>query len=294
MESYDRVRSRVWRGVVREWRLHVATVFTSAVAFVCLAASLLVVTNVSGLRDKYDRVENLTTYMRAGTPTADVARIRDALAATPGVSEARAMRAEEVATRFRSDADNASLKNLPDEVFTPVIEVVLSKDISEDRAQAIIAQMRALSQVEEVETYEGWTRRIASILGAAMAASGVLALIVCAAVFAVIGATVRLVLSRRQAEIRVLELVGATRSYVRRPFVVEGSAHGALGAALALLVVGCIFQLYRSRVDLDVREFWGVGLQFLPLALCVGLVAGGAALGAAAARFGLRQTSVRG
>ncbi len=293
MESYDRVRSRVWRGVMREWRLHIATIFTSAVAFVCLTASLLVVTNVAGLKDKYDRVENLTLYLRGGTEQAEVLRVREVLAVTPGVVTARSQRADEVAANFRGSADNAELKELPDEVFTPVIEVVLERDISHERAATIVAQLRALPQVEELETYEGWTARIASILGAATAASGVLALIVCAAVFAVIGATVRLVLARRQSEIRVLELVGATPAYVRRPFVFEGSAHGALGASLALALVGGIFQIYRVRVDGDVRAFWGVGLQFLPWALSVALVVGGALLGAGAARLGLRQSTVR-
>ena len=43
---------RAKRGMIREWRLHTLSVFSLAVAFVCLGAALLVVTNLRALEQR--------------------------------------------------------------------------------------------------------------------------------------------------------------------------------------------------------------------------------------------------
>jgi len=44
---------RAHRGMVREWRLHALSIFSLAVAFVCLGAALLVVTNLRAVEDRW-------------------------------------------------------------------------------------------------------------------------------------------------------------------------------------------------------------------------------------------------
>ena len=44
-------------------------------------------------------------------------------------------------------------------------------------------------------------------------------------------------------------MVGATDSYVRGPFVVEGATQGGLGALLAVLLMGLLFLIVRDAFD---------------------------------------------
>jgi cell division transport system permease protein len=53
----------------------------------------------------------------------------------------------------------------------------------------------------------------------------------------IIGATIRMAVLARAKEISIMRLVGATDSYIRRPFLLEGFAKGILGGLLALLLV---------------------------------------------------------
>jgi cell division transport system permease protein len=96
-------------------------------------------------------------------------------------------------------------------------------------------------------------------------------------------------LQKRRAEVEVLKLVGATDSYVRGPFIVEGAAQGAFGALFALAIVGTLYAFLRSTFEVYLTTLLGVTTSFLPWTMSVGLLVVGAALGAAAAYVSLRK-----
>ena len=64
----------------------------------------------------------------------------------------------------------------------------------------------------------------------------------------------------------MLKLVGATDAFVRKPFVIEGSVQGALGAAGALALLALLFLVVRGRLDEELAALVGVEPSFLALA----------------------------
>jgi cell division transport system permease protein len=117
----------------------------------------------------------------------------------------------------------------------------------------------------------------------------VLAVVVFASVLAVVGSTIRLALQRRRTEVEVLRLVGATDRFIRGPFLLEGSAQGALGAVFALMVLAVLFLLVRGRLDGELAALLGIEPAFLPWQAALGLVVVGSLLGRVAASIGLRK-----
>jgi cell division transport system permease protein len=99
----------------------------------------------------------------------------------------------------------------------------------------------------------------------------------------VVSSTIRLSLQRRKLEVEVMKLVGATDSYVRQPFVIEGAAQGAVGATLAVGLLGILFLVVNSHVDARLVALFGVAPTFLPWTLVVATILVGATLGAVAA-----------
>src|SRR5690349_6779112 len=80
---------RTWRAGRSDLSLHLLTVFSLAVAFVCLAASLLVVTNLAAIRDRWSRAGRATVYLRDGTSDAEAADLLRALESTAFVKKVR-------------------------------------------------------------------------------------------------------------------------------------------------------------------------------------------------------------
>jgi cell division transport system permease protein len=270
-------------------RLHVLSIFSLAVAFITLASALLLVTNVAAVRDRWSRAGRATVYLREGAGDAEIGAITAALESTPGVKKVRHVSAQEARREVMADEKDKALASLPASAFPASLEVGFTEEIGDDELAAVALKLKALPAVETVETYQKWTERLSALLGGGVTAAACLAVVVLAAVVSVIGSTMRLLLHRRQKEVEVLKLVGATDGFVRRPFVIEGATQGAAGAGAALLMLGALYLIVRGRFDQELSVLLGVTPAFLPWHLALGMVLLGGTLGAATALVSLRK-----
>lgn len=289
---------RARRGMVREWRLHVLSVFSLAVAFVCLGAALLVVTNLRAVEQRWAHAGRASVYLKDGATQDEVDALRLALGRVPGVTGVRYVSSGDARAEFGQAqlplsnaraAASSALAAIPVEAFPASIEIDVAPEMPDADLAEMVAKMKTLPSVDDVETYQSWTERLSRLVRGGVAASALLAIVVLAAVLAVVGSTMRMALQRRRTEVEVLKLVGATDGFVKKPFVVEGSVQGALGALGAIVLLGALFLVVRGRLDGELASLVGVAPSFLPWPVAVGMVALGAVLGAAAALASLRK-----
>jgi len=289
---------RARRGMVREWRLHVLSIFSLAVAFVCLGAALLVVTNLHAVELRWAHAGRASVYLKDGATQDEVDSLRLALARVPGVTAVRYVSSGDARSEFgqtqlprpgEPGVTTAPLAALPVEAFPASIEIDVAADMPDAELADMVAKMKTLPTVDDVETYQSWTERLSRLVRGGVAASALLAIVVFAAVLAVVGSTMRMALQRRRTEVEVLKLVGATDGFVKKPFVVEGSVQGALGALGALVLLAALFLLVRGRLDGELASLVGVSPSFLPWPVAAGMVGLGALLGATAALASLRK-----
>jgi cell division transport system permease protein len=280
---------RAWRGSRNDWRLHLLSIFSVAVAFVCLAAAMLVVVNVQNVRARWAETGRASVFLKPDATQDQIAVISKALRSSEGVSDVRFVSSEEARREITSQKSDEVLGALPVEAFPASLEVRVADEAAVERLQKLSSQLAALPAVESVETYQSWSERLGSLLTGGVTASLVLALVVLAAVVSVVSSTIRLTLQRRRIEVEVLKLVGATDSYVRRPFVLEGAAQGAIGAFVAIVLLGVLYAIVRGHFDSQLELMLGMTPSFLPWFVCAGMVLLGAALGAVAAFGSLRR-----
>jgi cell division transport system permease protein len=280
---------RAFRGAKSDARLYVLSVFSVAVAFVCLAATLLVVVNVQGLRDRWGSTGRASVFLKANATDAQVAELDAALRKTAGIVKVRRVTSEETRHEIAGSGVDPVLDALPAEAFPASIELELDQSLSRQRLEKLKAQLGVLPQVDAVQTYEAWSERLGSLLSRGVAAAGLLALIVLASVVSVVSSTLRLSLERRRIEVEVLKLVGATDAYVRRPFVVEGAAQGLFGSVFALAFLFAVYLVLRENADPSLFTLLGLTPSFLPWHTSLSLVLAGSFVGAASALLSLRK-----
>jgi cell division transport system permease protein len=109
----------------------------------------------------------------------------------------------------------------------------------------------------------------------------VLGIMLGVAAVALIANTIHMAIYARREELEIMKLVGASNTYVRTPFLLEGVIEGVVGALLAVIAV---FGLYRLALNslVDLPNFinieigfdflWNWGLIILLFGLAVGLV----------------------
>lgn len=280
---------RAWRGTKNDWRLHVLSIFSVAVAFVCLAAALLVVVNVKAIQSRWVESGRASVYLLPEATADQTRAIEAALRASAGVTDVRYVSSEDARRELTGNGDNDVLAALPAAAFPASLEVRVQDDAEGSRLNKLSALLGSLPAVEAVETYQDWGKRLGGLLAGGVTAALVLALVVLAAVVSVVSSTIRLSLQRRRIEVEVLKLVGATDSYVRRPFVVEGAAQGAIGAFFAVMLLGLLYGIVKNHFDGQLAILLGVTPTFLPWTVVLSMVVLGGGLGALAAFTSLRK-----
>lgn len=135
-------------------------------------------------------------------------------------------------------------------------------------AERVAERVEGYDFVEEVRYGREWVDRLyrlrrivgggALLLGASFAIGAVL----------LIGIAVRMAVLARRREISIMKTVGATESYIRRPFLVEGLLTGLLGGVVATaLTYGAYRIVDRTLLPLEwVPGWWmAAGLAFAAL-----------------------------
>ena len=282
---------RARRGMLREWRLHALSVFSLAVAFVCLGAALLVLTNLRAVEERWAHAGRASIYLKDNASAEDVEALKKALGAVPIVTGVRYISASQARAEFgqKEAGPRAELAALPVEAFPASIEIEVRADVTDAELSDVVGKLRQLPAVDDVETYQAWTERLGRLIRGGVAAAALLALVVFASVLAVVGSTIRLALQRRRTEVEVLKLVGATDRFIKGPFLVEGMSQGALGATGAVALLAGLFFVVRGRLDAELATLLGVEPSFLPWQVVAGMVAVGMLLGMFAALLGLRR-----
>jgi cell division transport system permease protein len=108
----------------------------------------------------------------------------------------------------------------------------------------------------------------------------VLAALLALAVLLVIGNTVRLDILGRAEEIEVMQLLGASAGFVRRPFLYAGFWYGLFSAALALLVVALVEWTLAAPLQTLVASYdHRFSVRGLGVVVALGTLGAGAVLG---------------
>lgn len=235
----------------------------------------------SGLQDSL----SASLFLKDAVSAEQGRALSQALARRAGVASARYISREQALQEFRERAGfGQALDLLKDNPLPAAIVVAPDPRQPQAQADALFKDLAALPEVELAKLDEKWLQRLYGILGlvqrAVLLTAGLLAL----AVVVVIANTLRLDIENRREEIGVLKLIGATDSFIRRPFLYTGLWYGLTGALLACLLV----EAGRRSLGEPVQQLAGLynstmTLKSLSFDTMVSVFAAGALLGWAGA-----------
>ncbi len=274
--------TRAKRGLRDDPRLYLVAVSSLTVAFLCLSAALLGLTNLRDLAERWGRSHHMSVYLKDGAERADVDRLLQVLEALPALARVDYLSPSQAREQFlRESTAGGSLAALPVEAFPASIEVEFAARVSAARIEEVARKVGAFNAVvDQVDTYRTWFERLGALLSAGRVAALMLTLLVIVCAFAIVSNTIRLSVTHRRDEIEMLRMCGATDAFVRGPFVIEGTLQGLLASSLAMLILIVAYFLLRDRFDAALAPLAGMRLSFLPPLLAVGIVIAGAVLGA--------------
>ncbi|HZQ72515.1 MAG TPA: permease-like cell division protein FtsX [Burkholderiales bacterium] len=130
----------------------------------------------------------------------------------------------------------------------PDAYVVQPKDDAPAALEALARDLARGAAVAHVEADSAWARRLGAIAALVRTALWLLAALLAAGLVAVTFNTIRLQILTRRDEIELARLIGATDSFIRRPFYYLGLLQGLAGGVLALGIVAAGLALLNRQV----------------------------------------------
>ena len=156
--------------------------------------------------------------------------------------------------------------------------------------RALGASLERVEGVEEVLYAQEWVDQIGRLVSVLQVAGWAVGIILGGAAVFIVANTIRLAVYARADEIEILRLVGATRGYIRAPFILEGLFQGLLGAALALLFLFAGYRFLVWRLGLAPAGLLALGAgRFLEPLQVAGLLVAGAVLGGMGSLLSVRR-----
>jgi cell division transport system permease protein len=225
-----------WR---RMFSRPVGSLFTILV--IGLVASLpafayLVVNNVSGLAGKLDPEPKLSFYLKTTAGDGDVSAVKQRLNVTANIASSRFVSKQDALEELES-AGIADVAKTLEQNPLPHAFIVKPKSIASAELDLLKKEIASWVEVETVELDSDWARKLSAFVEFGKRGVFFLTLVLGLALIFVMANTIRLQIMNQREEIEVSRLIGATPSFIRRPFLYFGIMQAILGGLLAIGLV---------------------------------------------------------
>lgn len=251
------------------------TVGTITLALLIISLFLLVFTNMQGAADDWSKRVQITTYFDHELSPQESTALRGRIMALNGTERIDYVSRDEAMKRFSSrlKGQEALLEGVQADVLPASLEITLKRGSrSSEAIEAYAAQLKKIPGISEVQYGAEWVRRFSTFMNFMRVVGALLgSFLVLAGIF-IVSNTIKLTIYARKDELEVLGLVGATRFFIKAPFLIEGILQGAAGALLAvLLLAGCYLAFLHNTGNFLSFDPANMGLKFLtfPQLACI-------------------------
>ncbi|MDE2407833.1 MAG: permease-like cell division protein FtsX [Xanthomonadaceae bacterium] len=218
-----------------------ASLLTVGVMALALALPLglwLVLHNVAQLDRQVQASHEVMVYLKPGIDDAQVQALQQRLQQRSDIASLARISPEQSLAEMRRREDlAAAIDILGTDAARAALPTVLRVVPRQGDAHPLAAGLQALPETDRVQYDARWRERLQAWLAFALRAVQVMGALMGLGALLVVGNTVRLDIQARREEISVLQLLGASDGFVRRPFLYLGACYGLAAGALALAIL---------------------------------------------------------
>lgn len=208
----------------------------------------LVLINAKELSDYFRESLSFSVMLDDDAREADIRMLQKDLDAKPYVKSTVYVSKDEAASKMKEDLGEDFISFLGDNPLPPSIDVYLYAGYtSPDSVAGIEKYVLEYPFVKEVYYEES----LLFLINENVRKVSLFLLVISAFLFliaiTIINNTIRLAIYSKRFLIRTMELVGATKSFIRKPFLIRSVYHGVLAALIAMtLLMGLLYLIEKE------------------------------------------------
>lgn len=272
------------------------TLLTMVFSLFAFAAFLLIAENVNRALVGTQSEVSMSIFLRDAATEEDRRLLEEQLKTSTIVRAQNYIDKSQALENFRKTVgeDSPLLEGIEGSNPLPASYEVTFRSVDELESQidALAAQMKQISGVEQVEYSRGVVSAIVATLRTVQfVGSCAIGVMLFLSGF-IITVAIRLALYAHRDEIEIMYLVGATRTFIRAPYMVEGLVQGMAGALLSVALLYLAFSPLRRSVESgQVASLVFSQMQFLSISSAILIVALGVFVGIMGSYVAVRKVS---
>ncbi len=273
--------------------VNLVTIGTITLALLIVSLFLLVYVNLENAAENWSEKVQVTVYFDKELAPQEQTDLKNRIQDIQGTAKVYWVSRDDALKRFkgRLKGQETLLEGVRAEVLPASFEITLKKNNRNTLAvDTYIGKLKGIPGIGEIQYGEEWVRRFNTFLSFMRIVGGLLGVFLVLAVVFIVSNTIQLTVYARRDELEIMSLVGATRLFIKMPYLLEGLIQGIAGGILAILLLLSVHFLFLHNAG-NFLTFNPVtsGLAFLPPEYIAGIITSGALLGFLGSLAALRR-----
>ena len=225
--------------LVRARFTSIMTIIVLSIAISLAASFYLFITNIQQLTGSLQDSNQISLFLKDSVSDDSGAKLASKINQYPNVQQVKVITKDQALAEFREYSGfGEALDALEDNPLPTVLQVLPDSSLTDtELLDELVASLSELSEVDFAQLDMQWVKRLQSIMELAERGVVLLSIILGGAVLFITGNTIRLELHNRREEVIIAKLVGATNSFIQRPFLYTGFWLGLGSGVAAWLIV---------------------------------------------------------
>ena len=236
--------------------IYISTVFGIAMVLVMVGLLGLILVHANNLSRYVKENIVLNIFVDDAAHETDVLQLQKQLDGNPMVKQTQYVSKELAARNLQKDLGEDFVKFLGYNPLSQSLDVYLKADYTNNKdIEKFKADLLKNPLVKEVKYQQSLVDQMNQNVGSISLVILVFAGIFVVLSVALINNTIRLAIYSQRFLIKSMQLVGATKGFIRKPFLFYGMWHGLLGGLIAIiLLIGTLYLAYRQVPDLVILQ----------------------------------------
>ena len=229
--------------------IYISTVFGISMVLLMVGLLGLILVHANNLSRYVKENIVLNIFVDEAAHEADVRQLQTQLDANPAVKQAIYVSKELAARNLQKDLGEDFVKFLGYNPLSQSLDVYLNADFANNaEITKLKTQLLKNPFVKEVKYQQSLVDQMNQNLTAISLVILAFASIFVVVSVALINNTIRLAIYSQRFLIKSMQLVGATKNFIRKPFILYGIWHGILGGLIAVIIL--IGTLYLANLQI--------------------------------------------
>ena len=246
--------------------IYISTVFGIAMVLLMIGLLGLILVHANNLERYVKENIVLNVFVDDAAHEADVMQLQKQLETNPMVKQTQYVSKELAARNLQKDLGEDFVKFLGYNPLSPSLDVYLKADYANnadiEKFKAELLKNPVIKEVKYQQSLvDGMNQNLTSISLVILVFAGIFVILS----VALINNTIRLAIYSQRFLIKSMQLVGATKGFIRKPFLLYGIWHGLLGGLIAIIIlIGTLYFADRQIPDLIIlQNYTEFGIVFI-------------------------------